>query len=69
MSGREFQAAMTTQPINRIVIELPYDSVTSTITPRDRIMDGASIQNIEAAWNELGNNEKIIVLLEEPIAC
>lgn len=67
--GREFQAAMQTQPMLKAILELPYDSVTSTITPRDRIVDNGRIMNIELIFNENENNEKIIVWVVEPVQC
>lgn len=65
--GREFTAALAVQPILQSIQELPYDSVTKTITPRDRMNDDGRILNIAAVFNEGENNEKIILWLMEPV--
>jgi head-tail adaptor len=67
-TGAEFNAAMTVQPMLKAILELPYDSATATITPRDRIKDGARSLNIAAVFNEGENNEKIILWVIEPVA-
>ncbi len=67
-NGREFTAAMTVQPMLQSILELPYDSVTSTITPRDRVVMGERTLNIGAVFNENQNNEKIILWIIEPVA-
>lgn len=66
--GREFQLAMTTQPLLNGIYELPYDEATSTITPRDRIKVGDRIVNIASVFNEAEANEKIILWTMEPVA-
>lgn len=66
-SGREFQAAMTVQPMLRAIQELPYDTVTATISPRDRVKDGDRVLNIDAVFNDGENNEKIILWLIEHV--
>jgi hypothetical protein len=68
MGGREFLLAMEVQPLLNSIIELPYDSVTRTITPRDRIIDDGRTLNIDRAFNEGENNEKIIIWTIEPVA-
>lgn len=65
--GREFTAAMTTIPNLSSIQEMPYDTVTKTITPRDRINDDGRILNIAAVFNEGENNEKMILWLTEPV--
>lgn len=68
-SGKEFMAAMTINPMLNAIMEFPYDSVTSQITPRDRvIMDGRTL-NIAAAYREDENREKMIVWVVEPVEC
>jgi SPP1 family predicted phage head-tail adaptor len=67
-NGREFTAAMTVQPMLQSILELPYDSTTSTITPRDRVVMGSRTLNIAAVFNENQNNEKIILWIIEPVA-
>lgn len=66
--GREFLAAMEVQPLLNSILELPYDSVTKTITPRDRIVFGERTLNIGSAFNEGDNNEKMILWIIEPVA-
>lgn len=65
--GREFTAAMSVQPMLQSIMELPYDTVTKTITPRDRFNDDGRILNINAVFNQGENNEKIILWLIEPV--
>jgi len=67
-SGREFQAAMATQPLLNGIYELPYDEVTATITPKDRAMLNGRVLNLAAVFNEGENNEKIILWVIEPVA-
>jgi len=67
-TGREFQAAMTVQPLLNAILELPYDGITSTITPRDRVRLNGRLQNIAAVFNENENNEKIILWIIEEVA-
>jgi SPP1 family predicted phage head-tail adaptor len=66
--GAEFMAALQVQPNLQAIYELPFDSVTKTITPRDRVTIDDRILNIAAAFNEGENNEKIILWLIEPVA-
>lgn len=66
-TGREFQAAMTAQPLLNAILELPYDNVTSTITPRDRVTLNGRHLNIAAVFNESENNEKIILWIIEEV--
>lgn len=67
-TGREFQAAMATQPLLNSILKLPYDSITATITPRDRVKIGERILNIASVFNEGENNEKIVVWTMEKVA-
>ena len=67
-TGREFQAAMTVQPLLNAILDVPYDAITSTITPRDRIQFAGRVQNIAAVFNENENNEKIILWIIEEVA-
>lgn len=60
-SGREFTAAMSIQPMLNAIIKLPHDSVTKSITPRDRIVDGGKVFNIAEVVNEGTNNEKMVL--------
>lgn len=66
--GREFQAAMATQPLLNAIYELPYDPETATITPKDRVLIDSRILNLAAVFNEGENNEKIILWVIEPVA-
>jgi SPP1 family predicted phage head-tail adaptor len=58
--GREFTAAMQVVPLLNAIVKLPYDSVTSTLTQRDRIAFDGKSYNIDAIFNENTNNEKIV---------
>ena len=67
-TGREFQAAMAAQPLLNAILELTYDAVTATITPRDRVILNGRPLNIAAVFNENENNEKIILWIIEEVA-
>lgn len=67
-TGSEFLAAMQIQPMLKSILELPYDSVTKTIRPRDRVLDEGRIQNIDNVFNQGENNEKIILWIIENVA-
>lgn len=67
--GREVQIAMQTRPMLKAIMELPYDSVTATITPRDRIIANGKTLNIDAVFNKDGANESIVVFLIEEVQC
>jgi SPP1 family predicted phage head-tail adaptor len=68
-SGREFIAAKTMQPELDSMLELPFDSVTSQITPRDRVLMNGRILNVAAAYDPTNNREKIVLEVMEPVAC
>lgn len=67
-SGRELTAAMSVQPMLQSIMELPYDPVTMTIKPRDRVNDDGRLLNINAVFNQGENNEKMILWLIEPVS-
>ena len=66
--SREYQVAMTTQPLLYGVYELPYDPETATITPKDRVLLDGRLLNLAGAINEGENNEKILLWVIEPVA-
>ena len=66
--SREYQVAMTTQPLLYGVYELPYDPETATITPKDCVRIDGRILNLAGVFNENENNEKIILWVIEPVA-
>ena len=65
---KEYQVAMTTQPLLYGVYELPYDPETATITPKDRVLLDGRLLNLAGAINEGENNEKILLWVVEPVA-
>jgi head-tail adaptor len=67
-SGREFQAAMTTQAILVAVYELPYDEKTKAITPRMRMKIGTRVFGITSVSDLDDAHEKIILGLIEPVS-
>ena len=60
-SGREFQAAMQVVPMLNGILKLRYDSLTKTITSRDRIKIGERVLNLSAVFNENEANETIVL--------
>lgn len=66
--SKEYQVAMTTQPLLYGVYELPYDPETATITPKDRVLLDGRTLNLAGAINEGENNEKILLWVIEPVA-
>lgn len=64
-SGREFVAAMQVVASLQCILKIRYDSVTRTITERDRIQIRSATMyrtlSIVAIFNENENNERIVM--------
>lgn len=63
--GREFVSAMQVWGKIEGIAKVGYDSLTSTISTRDRIVIGDRILNIVSVYNENETNEKIVITYVE----